>query len=130
MRNFLSDSFAAASSVGGGLVMRLSDVLRTGTLRCFSTFAAADEAMGFDGFNVAAGACANVGSPWRLSSAPTVRVPAVPGWGISMVSSQEGQSIFEPAPALSTSSSCSQLGQLKMMSIDKWYNRNARLKRP
>src|SRR5689334_22001267 len=36
---------------------------------------------------------------------------------MAMVSSQDGHSISEPAPAASTSSSCSQLGQLKMMSI-------------
>ena len=37
--------------------------------------------------------------------------------GMTIFSPQEGQVISEPAPVLSTASSCSHLGQLKMMSI-------------
>jgi hypothetical protein len=36
---------------------------------------------------------------------------------MTMDSPQEGQSISEPAPELSTANSCSHLGQLKMTSI-------------
>ena len=50
-------------------------------------------------------------------SAPLVRVPFVPTCGMVMVSSQLGQTISEPAPVTSTSSSWLQLEQLKMMSI-------------
>ena len=53
--------FAAASSGTSGLAMRLSEVLRTGTLRCISTLAAAEEAMGFAGFMFSAGRAAECG---------------------------------------------------------------------
>src|SRR4051812_35098672 len=116
-RIFLSEFFAATSSGARGLAMRLSEVLRTGTLRCISTLAAAEEAMGFAGFNVSDGAPAKVGRPPRGLSVPFVRVPLAPGSGMVIFSSHEGHSISEPAPAASTSSSCSQFGQLKIMSI-------------
>lgn len=38
-------------------------------------------------------------------------------WGMRIFSEQDGQVISEPAPELSTASSCSHFGQLKMMSI-------------
>src|SRR5689334_19018100 len=97
-RIFLSVDFAAASSGTRGLAIKLSEVLRTGTLRCISTLAAADDAIGFAGFKVSDGGPPNVGRPWGLSF-PLVRVPFVPGCGIIMFSSQEGHWISEPAPA-------------------------------
>src|SRR5581483_7470974 len=99
--------------------MRLSLVLRTGTFRCRSTFAAAEEAIGLSGFNVADGGALIVGNPCRLSEAPLVRVPGLLISGIMIVSEQLGHSISVPAPELSTSSSCSHFGQLKMMSITR-----------
>ena len=78
-RIFLSLVLAAASRGTRGLAMRLSEVFRTGTLRCSSTLAAAEEAIGFAGFNVSAGVPLKVGRPPRGLSVPLVRVPLVPG---------------------------------------------------
>src|SRR5215831_13891381 len=114
-RIFLSVSLAVTSSGGNGLAMRLSVDARTGTLRCFSIFAAADVAMGFNGLLATAAPVATGIRP--LDSEPLVRVPWVPGWGITIVSPQDGQLISLPAPELSTSSSCPHSEQLKIMSI-------------
>jgi hypothetical protein len=60
--------------------------------------------------DVAMGLAASPGT----STGAAVRVD----WsGMVMVSPQDGHSMSEPAPELSTASSCSQLGQLKTMSI-------------
>src|ERR1017187_6026958 len=103
MRIRLSAPLATASN--GTLVFLISSSLglsRTGTLRCFSLLAAADAAMGFTGRPVE---CAASGAD------------LVDCRGIVMVSPHDGHSISVPAPALSTASSCWQLGQSKMMSI-------------
>src|SRR5260221_1939188 len=96
-----------APSGGLALAMRASPgVLRNGTLRCFSTLAAADRLMALA---MCPGTCASTGAG--------VDAALVDSAGMVMVSPQEGHSISVPAPALSTASSCSQLGQSKTISI-------------
>src|SRR6266850_476414 len=90
-RIFLSVSLAVASSGGNGLEISISVVLCTGTLRCLSILAAADDAIGLDGFSVADGGPPSVGRPCWPSVAALVRVPEAPTWGIMMVSEQLGQ---------------------------------------
>src|ERR1051325_1103629 len=105
VRIFLSDSFAATSSGALGFSIRLSDGLAwTGTLRCISIFAAADDAMGLTGCPASCGMVTELGG--RAEAA-----------GMTIFSPQEGQLISEPAPVLSTASSWLHLGQSKMMSI-------------
>src|SRR5579883_1166709 len=104
-----SDSLAATSNGARGLAMSTSGALLDGTRKCISTFAAAEDAIGLEGL-----------APMRASGG---RVGMPPGWGtmlgsgMTMDSPQEGQSISEPAPELSTANSCSHLGQLKITSI-------------
>src|SRR5260221_11090988 len=81
----------------------------TGTLRCISPFAAADDAMTL-------GARLNLcGS----SGGAGVVAVLVDFAGMVIFSPQDGQSISEPAPALSTASSWLQWGQSKTMSISR-----------
>src|SRR6516225_1907604 len=113
-RIFRSDSLAATSSGARGLAMRTSGALLEGTRRCISTLAAAEAAMGLAGL-------AAMRAP--DSSGERVGIPrgTTLGSGITIVSPQEGQSISEPAPELSTANSCSHFGQLKMTSISGLY---------
>src|SRR5688572_9105062 len=85
---FRSDSRAATSSGVAGFVMRLAAGLScTGTLRCISTLAAAEEAMALPG-----------GPPDGGRGAAA----ALAAWGITIFSEHDGQLISEPAPELST----------------------------
>ena len=59
-------------------------------------------------------AAIRVGSLVVDAPAPTGAAGAA---GITIFSEQDGQLISEPDPVLSTASSCSHFGQLKMMSI-------------
>src|SRR5215475_5918131 len=99
-RIFLSVSLAATSIGGNGLAIRLSVALLEGTLRCSSTFAAAEEEMGLAGLAVGSGG--SVGMQPRPAT--------IAGSGITMDSPQDGQLISVPAPELSTANSCSHLG--------------------
>src|SRR5215831_5002622 len=108
-RILLSVSFAAASSGTRGFSIRLAaGVLWTGTRKCISTFAAAEDEIGFTGAPSRRGA-ARPSNPGRIT--------LFSGAGITIDSPQEGQLISEPAPELSTASSWSHLGQLKITSI-------------
>jgi hypothetical protein len=51
------------------------------------------------------------------AGSPPAKAMAGSGLGTVMVWEQAGHSISDPAPLTSTASSCSQLGQLKVMSI-------------
>src|ERR1019366_298580 len=109
-RIFLSDSFAATSSGASGFSIKLAvGVLWTGTRRCISTFAAAEEAIGLTGWTSTRGAPGALSIPGRFATSS--------GVGITMVSPQEGQLISVPAPVLSTANSCSHFGQLNITSI-------------
>src|ERR1022692_3786784 len=88
-RSFLSVSFAATSRGGNDFAIKLwVGRSRTGTFKCFSTFAAAEVAIGLTSALGAGG--------WRgifpEESAPLTRVPLVPAWGMTMVSLQFGHS--------------------------------------
>lgn len=88
-----------------GFSMRLAAGLScTGTFRCISTLAAADEEMGLTGCAGSAGTGAAAGRGLGAE-------------GMTIFSEHEGQVISVPAPVLSTANSCSHFGQLKMMSI-------------
>src|SRR5664279_405349 len=101
-RTFLAAPRTTASTGGFGLAMSgAGDLSSTGTLRCISTLAAAEVEMGL---------AARLGGG-RAGSAGAF------GDGMVMVSWHDGHSMFVPAPELSTASSCSQLGQLKTISI-------------
>src|SRR5439155_24497846 len=105
-----SRSLAVTSSGTSGFSIRLAvGVLCTGTRRCISTLAAAEEAIGLMGWPSMRGAPARLSCPGRkaLRSGP----------GMTIDWPQDGQLISEPAPELSTASSCSHLGQLKMTYI-------------
>src|SRR6266850_5740422 len=105
---FLSDSFAVTSKGASGFSINISLVLWTGTLRCISTFAAADDAMGL------------MGPPPTCGSPAPARIngrEALSGEGITIDSPHEGQSISLPAPELSTANSWSHFGQVKITSI-------------
>src|SRR5271169_6065710 len=103
MRIFLSAPRATVSNAGFALTISLSPgVSRTGTLRCISTLAAAEEEMGLAARSGAGASGASL---------------AGGGAGTVMVSPHDGQAMSVPTPAPSTASSCSQLGQLKTMSI-------------
>src|SRR6266478_2678865 len=107
VRIFLSASLATSSGARG-FSMRLSEgVLWTGTRRCISTLAAAEEAMGLTGRWASRRGKAELESGPGRESRP----------GMTMTSRQEGQLISVPAPELSTANSWSHLGQLKMTSI-------------
>src|SRR5437879_8002335 len=97
-RIFLSDSLAANSSGAFGFSIRLSEgVWCTGTLRCISTLAAAEEAIALMGLAITRGPLPSEGPPGRS-------IPA-PGSGIIIGSPHDGQSIWLPAPELSTANS-------------------------
>src|SRR6266436_4220140 len=107
VRIFLSASLATSSGARG-FSMRLSEgVVWTGTRRCISTLAAAEEAMGLTGRWASRRGKAELESGPGRESRP----------GMTMTSPQEGQLISVPAPELSTANSWSHLGQLKMTSI-------------
>src|SRR5258708_19621828 len=108
VRIFLSASLANSSGASGFSIKLSVGNLRTGTFRCISIFAAADEAMGLMGLASTRGAWAASGTALGTGDA---------GMGITMASPQEGQLISVPAPELSTASSWSHLGQLKTTSI-------------
>src|SRR6185369_1123086 len=94
-----------------GLAIRMPAALLLGTRKCIYTFAAAEEAIALTGLALIRGAD---------SSGLKVGMPACGttlGSGMIIASPQEGQSISEPAPELSTANSCSHFGQLKMTSI-------------
>src|SRR5712671_5937842 len=106
-RSCLPAPRTTASNGGFALTINVSvGVLRTGTLRCISTLAAADELMAL---GCRLGVCASAGAGGGTAFADCA--------GMVMVSWQDGHSISEPAPELSTASSCSQLGQSKTISI-------------
>src|ERR1039458_6850676 len=98
-RTFLPVPLATASNGGFGLAMRTSPGLsRTGTLRCISILAAADEAM-----------------VWLALEAPPTGPPGadsgaggVAADGIVIFAPHDGHWISEQAPELSTAISCSQ----------------------
>src|SRR5450755_488495 len=99
---FLPAPRTTASSGGFGLAMSgAGDLSSTGTLRCLSTLAAAEVEMGL---------AARLGGGSAGATGPF-------GDGMVMVSWHDGHSMSVPAPELSTASSCSQLGQLKTISI-------------
>src|SRR6185437_1054875 len=98
-----------ASSGTADFLMRLSVVARTGTLKCISIFAAAEEA-------IALGASFLASSPSAGAASTTGSL--VDCSGMVMVSPQVGQGMSEPAPSASTANSCSQCGQLKIISIN------------
>jgi hypothetical protein len=103
---FVRALFCAISTGGLALAMSGSAGLsRTGTFKCISTLAAAEEAMALP---VGSGGGGVAGS---------ALVVTLPVDGMVMFSPQEGHLICVPAPVLSTASSWSQFGQLKMMSI-------------
>src|ERR1043166_1775099 len=105
-RIFLSDSFAATSSGASGFSMSMAPgLLWTGTLRCISTFAAADEEIGLTG---CAPPCVTRGPEGGL----------VDPCGMTIFSPHAGQLISEPPPELSTANSWSHFGQLKTISIN------------
>src|SRR2546422_696020 len=109
-RIFLSVSLAATSRGARGFVIKLAaGVLCTGTRKCISTLAAAEEEIGFTGAPSIRGAPATLSNPGRIT--------LFSGDGITMCSPQEGQFISEPAPELSTANSWSHFGQLKITSI-------------
>src|ERR1019366_9420970 len=110
MRIFLSVVLAATSSGTRGFTIKLSvgDV-RTGTRRCISTFAAADEAMALTGWTSSFSPPGTASTPGRLTTDS--------GFGMIIASPQDGQLISDPTPELSTASSCSHFGQLNMTSI-------------
>ena len=91
MRTCLSPTTRAPS---GGLALDIkgsAGVLRTGTFRCFSTLAAAEEAMGL---------------AVRLGTSSSRESDGFCGpEGMVIVSPQEGHSMLVPAPELSTASS-------------------------
>src|SRR6266516_3040064 len=94
-RILFSVSLAATSSGGGGFLMSTSvGASCTGTLKCFSSRAAADEAIGLITLTV-------VGS----------------GCGMEILWEQEGHWICVPAREASASSSCLQFGQTNITSI-------------
>src|SRR5258707_13880331 len=105
----LSASLAASRGINGFSIKLAAGVLWTGTRRCISTLAAAEEAIVLIG-------CASMRAPWGSPFTPG-RETAASGAGITIASPQEGQLIWVPAPELSTANSCSHLGQLKMTSI-------------
>src|SRR5438477_1596157 len=95
---FFSESLAAASNGTSGFSIKLAaGVLWTGTRRCISTFAAAEEAMGLTGL------ASMRGGPGRLSAPGRTTLRS--GVGMTMASPQDGQLISEPAPELSTANS-------------------------
>src|SRR5438552_3344011 len=98
VRIFLSMSLAATSSGGKGFSIKLSvGVLWTGTRKCISTLAAAEEAMGLMGAGPTRGTGESESMPGREATDS--------GSGITIASPQEGQLISVPAPELSTASS-------------------------
>src|SRR5271166_1123867 len=100
---FLPAPRTTASSGAFGLAMSGAGALSNcGTLRCISTLAAAEVEMGLAA---------------RLGGGSAGSAPAGAA-GTVMVSWQVGHSSLLPAPLLSTASSCSQLGQLKTISIN------------
>src|SRR5207245_2962047 len=105
-RIFLSASLATSNGANGFSIKLSVGVLRTGTRRWSSTFAAAEEAIGLMG-------CASTRGDTGSASTPDREITDS-GSGIMMVAPQEGQLISVPAPELSTASSCSHLGQLKI----------------
>src|SRR5208282_5066387 len=114
MRIFLSAVLAAITRGTAFFTRDSPGLSRTGTLRCISILAAADEAMGLIG--------------WAASPVAGGGAGAASGelLGIVIFAPHVGHLISEPAPSPSTDSSWLQLGQLKMISI----GRNGLMMRP
>src|SRR3989442_9997761 len=109
VRIFLSASFAASRGTSGFSIKLSVGVLWTGTRRCISTLAAAEEAIGLTG-------CGSSRGPPSLESPPGWETTGS-GPGITMASPQEGQLISYAVFCLKKKNYSSLLGQLKMTSI-------------